>query len=42
MEKSGYGRVIGWKEVRVDDPIEYFLPTVVKKFLLNLRGVDGS
>ena len=30
MEKSRYVKVIDGKEVREDDPIEYFLPTGVE------------
>ena len=30
MEKSWRVRIIEWKEVRGDDPIEYFLPTGIR------------
>ena len=39
MEKSRYVRVIEGKEVRRDDPIEYFLPTRVGSTILVLEGV---
>ena len=41
-EKSSHVKVIEREEVRGDDPIEYFLPTGVQKYLFSPRGGDGS
>ena len=42
MEKGGCVRVIEGEEVRRDDPVEYFLPTGGRKYLLSPRGGDGN
>ena len=41
MEKSRYVRIIKEKEVRRDDPVEYYLFTG-SEVPLSPRGVDGN
>ena len=41
MKKGGCVRIIEGEEVR-DDPVKYFLPSGVRKYLLSPRGSDGS
>ena len=42
MENIRYVRVIEGKEIRGDDPIEYFLTTGVESIFLSPRGSDDS
>ena len=42
IEKGGCVRVIKGVEVRRDNPVEYFFPVGVRKYLLSLRGGDGN
>ena len=42
MEKGGYVRVIEEKEIKGDNPIQIFLLHKDRKYLLSLRGGDGS
>ena len=42
MEKGGCVRVIEGKEIRENDPVEYFLLVGGRKYLLSPKGGDGN